>query len=127
MNMGWSRKKKDRLQYPCIPSALQPFLHSANMSILDPPKKYEIVKDYVKEKLIRPGTSHNLDLEAEDLNELHRLNQAELSDLVGDLDLLRQKTELLASRLQQLNLLLSGIKITLVKRIFFIPLKRKNI
>ncbi|GFX71681.1 hypothetical protein TNCV_4131271 [Trichonephila clavipes] len=37
------------------------------------------------------GTSHDPDFEAEDLNEPHRLNQAELSDLIRDLDLPKQK------------------------------------
>ncbi|GFY78851.1 hypothetical protein TNIN_185071 [Trichonephila inaurata madagascariensis] len=37
--MGWSRKKKDRLQYPCIPSAIQLVPHSADKPIPDPPMK----------------------------------------------------------------------------------------
>ncbi|GFR19513.1 uncharacterized protein TNCT_73241 [Trichonephila clavata] len=83
MNMGWSRKKKGRLKYSCIPSAIQAVPHSADMPILDPSKKWEIVQDYVEdEEFISPGTSHDPDFEAEDLNEPHRLNQAELSDLV---------------------------------------------
>ncbi|GFR06387.1 hypothetical protein TNCT_282301 [Trichonephila clavata] len=48
MNMGWLRKKIDRLQYPCIPSAIQPVPQSADMPIPDSPKKYEIEKDYVE-------------------------------------------------------------------------------
>ncbi|GFQ86144.1 hypothetical protein TNCT_348971 [Trichonephila clavata] len=83
------------------------------MPIPDHPKKYEIVKDYVEEEeFIGPGASHDPDLDAEDLNEPRRLNQAELSDLVTDLDFPKQKAELLSSKLQQWNLLLSYIKIT---------------
>ncbi|GFQ67322.1 hypothetical protein TNCT_736581 [Trichonephila clavata] len=82
------------------------------MPILDSPKKYEIVMDYVEEKFIRRGISYDLDFGAEDLNEPHRINQAELSDFVRDLYFLKQKAELLAFILQQWNLLLSGIKIT---------------
>ncbi|GFQ80908.1 hypothetical protein TNCT_435131 [Trichonephila clavata] len=44
-----------------------------------------------EEEFIRPGTSHDLDFEAEDLNEPHRLNKAEFSNLVRDLDFLKQK------------------------------------
>ncbi|GFR21883.1 hypothetical protein TNCT_343001 [Trichonephila clavata] len=47
---------------------VKPVPHSADMPILDPPKKYEIVKDYAEEKFIRPGTFHDPDFEAEDLN-----------------------------------------------------------
>ncbi|GFS52431.1 hypothetical protein TNIN_188631 [Trichonephila inaurata madagascariensis] len=47
------------------------------------------------------GTCPNPDFEVEDLNGPHRLNQAELSDLIRDLDLPKQKAELLASRLWQ--------------------------
>ncbi|GFY52757.1 hypothetical protein TNIN_371681 [Trichonephila inaurata madagascariensis] len=88
-----SKKKKDRLQYPCH----HPFWrvsYSAYVPISDPPKKYEIVKDDVEEELIR---SYGPDFEVEDLNESHRLNKAALSDLVTDLDLPKQKSELLSS------------------------------
>ncbi|GFQ77015.1 hypothetical protein TNCT_379631 [Trichonephila clavata] len=97
-----------------IPSAIQPVPHTADMPIPDPPKKYEIEKDYVKEEFIKLGTSHDPDFEAEDLNESRKLNQAKLRDLVRDPDLPKQKADLLASRLQytQWNLLLPGVKIT---------------
>ncbi|GFT46793.1 hypothetical protein TNCV_1317261 [Trichonephila clavipes] len=42
-----------------------------------------------------------LHVEVEDLNEPHTLNQADWSDLIRDLDLPKQKAELLASRLWQ--------------------------
>ncbi|GFR01132.1 hypothetical protein TNCT_387671 [Trichonephila clavata] len=87
--------------------------HSADMAFSYSPKKYEIVKDYVEEEeFFRHGASHDSDFEAEDLNEPHMLNRAELNDLVRNLDLPKQKTELLASRLHQWNLILSGVKIT---------------
>ncbi|GFQ64628.1 hypothetical protein TNCT_345751 [Trichonephila clavata] len=97
LNVGCSRKNTDRLQYRCVPSANQPASHSA-----DSCKKYENVKNYVEEEeFIRPGTSYDPDIEAEDLNGPHRLNQAELSELVRHLDLSMQKVEHLTSRLQQ--------------------------
>ncbi|GFR19672.1 hypothetical protein TNCT_207511 [Trichonephila clavata] len=52
------------------------------MTFPDSPKKYEIVKgDVEEEEFIRPGTSHDPDFEPEYLNEPHRLNEAELSNL----------------------------------------------
>ncbi|GFV00600.1 hypothetical protein TNCV_915401 [Trichonephila clavipes] len=86
--------------------------HSADKPIPDPPKKYEVVRDYVEEEFIRPEIFHYPDFEAEDLNEPYRLNQTEPSDFVRDLDLPKPKAEFLASRLQQWNLLLASVKIT---------------
>ncbi|GFR05198.1 hypothetical protein TNCT_538971 [Trichonephila clavata] len=62
MKMGWLRKMKDLLQYPCIPSAIQPVPHSADMPIPDSPKKYEILKHYAEEEFIRSETSHDPDI-----------------------------------------------------------------
>ncbi|GFU22628.1 hypothetical protein TNCV_1305021 [Trichonephila clavipes] len=42
----------------------------------------------------------------------HNLNQADSSDLVRDLNMPKQKAELLSSRLQQWNLLLPAVKVT---------------
>ncbi|GFR21248.1 hypothetical protein TNCT_598221 [Trichonephila clavata] len=98
------------------------------MKIPDSLKMYKIVKDYVEEEFIGPGTSHDPDFQVKDLNEPQRQNQAKLRDLVRDLDLSKHKAELLASRLHQWNLLVPGIKITECRtreRIFFI-LRRKN-
>ncbi|GFW70351.1 uncharacterized protein TNCV_4914711 [Trichonephila clavipes] len=66
----------------------------------------------VQLRRIPSGTSCDPDFGAESLNKPYTLNKAELSELVGDLDLPKQKAELLASRLQQWNLLLPGFKIT---------------
>jgi hypothetical protein len=44
--------------------------------------------------------------------EPHKIMQKELSDLIGDLELLKNKAELLSSRLQQWNLLDNTVKVT---------------
>ncbi|GFR16535.1 hypothetical protein TNCT_214161 [Trichonephila clavata] len=90
MNMGWSRKM-DRLQYACIPSVIKPVPHWAHMPIPDSSRKYEIVRNYFEEEFIRPGVSYDPDFKAEDLNEPHKLNQAEFSDLVKHFDLSKEK------------------------------------
>ncbi|GFQ78216.1 uncharacterized protein TNCT_489351 [Trichonephila clavata] len=91
---------------------IQSVNHSADMPFSDSPEKYEIVKDYVEEEeFFRHGASHDSDFEVDDLNEPHRLNRAELNEIVRD-NLSKQKAELMASRLHQWNLLLSGVKIT---------------
>ncbi|GFX87275.1 hypothetical protein TNCV_3820051 [Trichonephila clavipes] len=92
----WLVKKEERP----FALSLHSISHSADMPIPDPPKKYNIVRYVEENEFIRPGTSHDQDFEAEDLNELPRLNQEELSNLVRYLDFPKQKAELLASRLQ---------------------------
>ena len=42
----------------------------------------------------------------------HFINKKDLNDLARDLDLTKEKSEILASRLQQCNLLASGVKVT---------------
>lgn len=62
------------------------------------------------------GTSSSQDLDYDDSqyapNQLHLLSQGELSDLICDLDLSKEKAELLASRLKQCNLLQCNVKVT---------------
>jgi hypothetical protein len=121
LKQGWSTKKKAPVEYPCVPSAIRPVPHSADLPIPEPPQNYEIEKDDAEggddlaceeEEVVRPGTSHDSDFEAEGLDEPHRLNQRELSDLIRDLDLPKEKAELLGSRLKQWHLLQPGVKIT---------------
>ena len=50
------------------------------------------------------------DTACEDTDQPKKLNQAQLSDLVRDLELSRRKSELLASRLKERNLLNKRVK-----------------
>jgi len=49
-------------------------------------------------------------------NEFHQTTQAELNDLIRDLDLPKSKAELLGSRLQQWNLLKENIRISVYRK-----------
>lgn len=46
----------------------------------------------------------------------HRLSQAELNDLIRDLDLSKEKAEILGSRLQQWNLLERDVRVSQYRR-----------
>ncbi|GFY66973.1 hypothetical protein TNIN_301991 [Trichonephila inaurata madagascariensis] len=92
---------------PIMETSYSELNKNLSSDVCDLKNRVEMTKEFLK-----PGTSPDSDFEAEDLNESPRLNQAELSDLVRDLDLSKQKIELLASRLQQWNLLLPDVKIT---------------
>jgi hypothetical protein len=55
-----------------------------------------------REKTTQPSTSTDADFTADlQFNELHRITQEELNYLIRDLDLPKNKVQLLGSRLQQ--------------------------
>lgn len=102
---GLSTKKRT-VQYPNIPSAIWPILHPEGLPIPTSPHSYDldVENEDSAEELSQPSTSHNPDFK-ETNDKPHRLIQAELSDLIRDVHLSKDKAELLGSRLQQWNLL----------------------
>ena len=57
-----------------------------------------------REKTPQPSTSTDADFIADlKFNEFHRITQEELNDLIRDLDLPKNKAELLGSRLQKME------------------------
>lgn len=61
-------------------------------------------EDNVEEESNKPDTFLDPDFEKKD-NKPHRMCQVEWSELIQDLDLSREKAELIGSRLQQLTFL----------------------
>jgi len=110
---GFSSKQKDKIVYPDIPSAMKPVLHDATLLVPDPPVEVEESKV--------ESTSESSDHDEEEYLELdhdqpHLINQSELNDLVRDLNLTKDKAELLASRLSEWNLLAQGTKISFYRK-----------
>ena len=103
--------------YPNIPSALRTVLHSEGFPIPEPPKEFTIDSDEEDEGELTSGF-----LETRACTDKHIshgessapyiLTQDGLNDLVRDLELSKNKAELLASRLQQWNLLEENVRIT---------------
>jgi hypothetical protein len=89
---------------------IRPVPHTEDLPVPVPPKQYILDSDDEPienwEKTPQPSTSTDADFTA-DL----QLNEEELNDLVGDLDLPNGKAELLGSRLQQWNLLKENVRI----------------
>jgi len=112
---GLSMKKRGTVQYPNLPSAIRPIPHSDSLPVPTPPQNYELEvenEDSVEEEEPnKPSTSHDPDFAEKD-DKPHRLSQAELSDLIRDLDLSKEKAELLGSRLQQWNLLQRDVRVS---------------
>ena len=104
---GFNRKKKSVIEYPNIPSAIRPVPYSYELPIPEPREIDLLSSDDAKSSekcsLSKPCTPRNEEFGT--TTELHLINESKLSDLVRDLDLPKVKAELLASRLEQWNLL----------------------
>ena len=106
-----NKKKRKSLIYPNLSSALRPVAHCDEIPIT-----------VFKELANVPN--ENLDVSFEEQDDLNDndfvpkssepilFNQEELSDLIRDLNLSKESSELLASRLNDRNLLQQGTKIT---------------
>ncbi|XP_076033585.1 uncharacterized protein LOC143020748 [Oratosquilla oratoria] len=110
---GRNRKGKKSIVYPDLQSAIRPVLHSSDIPVPQPPS--ELPSD---------DTSNSDDSESQDATyttqlesdkKPHLITQPELNDLVRDLTLTKQQSELLASRLQQWHLLDEEARITVAR------------
>ena len=100
-------KKIGTFKYPNLQSAIQPIPHSDSLPVPTPAHSYELeaenedrIEVEIEEKENKPSTSNDPDFVLTD-DAPHEFSQAELSDLVRDLDLSQEKPELLGSRLKQ--------------------------
>lgn len=101
---GINKKNKKTIVYPDIPSAMRPVKHSDDLPISKPPMRQpELYQDDDEEA---SACSDEYNPNAEKLPKL--FTQDELDDLVRDLELSKASAELLASRLQEKNLLIKG-------------------
>lgn len=118
---GMSRKKEWTVNYPNIPSAIRPVPHGEGLPIPDPPADYSLDSEdedsyHARAESPEPSTSQDPDFIPDIPSaDIHRITQNELSDLIRDLDLSKNKAEILASRLQQWNLLQENVKISVYR------------
>src|SRR5678815_442067 len=116
--MPCQQKKKSTVKYPKIPSAILPVPHADGLPIPIPPVHYnlesDVAEDCGSEESPCPSSSNDpdfvIDTQESCLPKL--FCQAGLNDLIRDLDLPKVKSELLASRLQERNLLLPNVNVS---------------
>lgn len=104
---GINKKNKNKIQYPDIPSAIRPVPHSDDLPIPRPPLQL----DDLSESESDAASDSDDEYKAAE-SEPKLLSQDDLDDLIRDLDLPKASAEVLASRLQERNLLSPGTIVT---------------
>jgi len=97
-------RKKQRIDYPNIPPARRPVPRGEDLSVLEPPKKYNLNSEMEEEDTDKTGPHEeptDPGIQGPASESPHRLTQNKLNDLVRDLELPKVKAELLASRMKQ--------------------------
>src|SRR5215470_1287932 len=114
---GFSKKNKFGIKYPDCESALKPVAHDESYPIPVPPPTEQCSTQSISgsdseidDSTVGRNEDHDLYVPEGDATP-HLLSQADLNDLVRDLDLSKEKAELLGSRFQQWNLLQSNTRV----------------
>ena len=102
--------KKILTLYLNIPSAIRPVPHGDGLPVPELPDSFAMYsddKDSVSSNSDeqQPSASRDADYLPSTDSSNHKITEGEISDLIRDLKLPKNKAELLASRLQQWNLL----------------------
>lgn len=141
--VGFSAKNKHKINYPDCASAVKPVMHGANFpipvtpnhiesqAVLGEPIQIPITSNKVVDEAVLPdsieekssfdesdferSSSSDPDYIPDISKDPHLLDQAELNDLVRDLGLTKQMSELLASRMLQWNLLKEETRVAIYR------------
>jgi len=99
-----NRRKKRRIDYPYIPSAIRSVPHWEDLPMPDPPKEYNLNSELEAEDAgPHKEEPTDPDFQVPASESPHKLTQNELNDLVSNLELPKVKAELLAFRMKQWN------------------------
>lgn len=110
---GHNSKTKSKIHYPNLHSALRPVPHSVDLPIPNP--SHDTITPIDSDDDI--SDPHSGDEYVDTSADIpHLLSQGELNDLARDLKLTIAQSELLASRLQQFNLLEKGVCVTTFRK-----------
>ena len=108
-----------KIKYPNLRSAMRPIPHSNDLSVPTPLVNKNLLSSSDEEMLSRRDSAESISLEDIEStysgtsgNEPHWITQKDLNDLARDLYLSKQQSGLLASRLNQWNLVQEDVRIT---------------
>ncbi|KAI6651424.1 hypothetical protein LOD99_5231 [Oopsacas minuta] len=115
--MGCKKSDRHLLNNPNLETAIQQVPHCSDLTV---PIFTEFLGLYSdedganSEEVNDHDCEHDVDFQGPS-SEPSLFNQAELNDLIRDLDLSKESSELLPSRLKEKNLLHQGTKVTLYR------------
>ena len=114
---GTSMKKKSTRVSEYTPSAIRPVPHGDGLPIHETPDNFDIYTDdedsvSSNSEEQQPTASRDAEYLPNTDSSSHKITEGELNDLIRDLELPKNKAELLASKLQQWNLLHHSVKVT---------------
>lgn len=111
--VGINKNNRHKWKYPIIPSAQRPIPHSENVPI---PASHQAVQQSQEDQTETPISSQvDDDFEYCESSNPKPFSQNELNDLIRDLDLSKERAELLASRLKEKNCLSSDVRVDIVR------------
>lgn len=117
--IGTNRNNRHKLSYPDIPSARRPVPHSDIVPVPPFRELPQLSDDETCMSNIALGDeseeSGGSDSDFQSNSHSESFDQKELSDLIRDLNLSKESSELLASRLKEKNALKPGTKITIYR------------
>jgi hypothetical protein len=104
---SYNTKNKKGIKYPNLLSAIRPIPHGTDLSVPSPP-----------DNLSDESESSSLQSDTEEMyfephqydRPIYKFTQSELNDLIRELKLTKDKSELLSSRLREKNMLASRVK-----------------
>lgn len=113
---GFSAKNKHKIVYPSLDSAIRPIPHDESLPVPVPPSdglaSVESDEEHGEGAYGYNPEFVDPDYVPDEDSEPKTFTQSELNDLIRDLNLSKDKAELLASRLKQKHLLAKGVAVT---------------
>lgn len=113
---GYNKKNKHKISYPNLNSAIRPVPHSDDVPVPHFTEFPSLDDEDHDQDVMSADSEHGTDVDFEECGpsskEPECFNQAELNDLTRDLGLSKETSELLASRLNEKNLLQDGTKVS---------------
>ena len=104
---GYNKKNKKRNKYPNLLSAIRSVPHGPDLPVPSPPDN---LSDESESSSLQSNTEE-MSFEPHQYDRpIDKFTQSELNELIRELQLTKEKSELLGSRLRENNMLASGVK-----------------